>query len=78
MIVAKLKDGDTFRIGDAKYRAMVKLSDAWGCRVWDGEEWTHAPSGGYCWFGFDTEIEGYEKFAPSAMAAGEDVDPMKG
>lgn len=78
-LVGKLKDGDTFRVGDGKYRAMVKQHDAWGCRIWDGESWCHTAAGGYYWFTFDTKIEWHEEFIPKLVApGGESVDPMAG
>lgn len=78
MIVGKVKGGDTFRIGEDRYCAMVKLSDAWGCRIRIGESWEHAENGGYYWFTFDTEIEGYEAFFARPSSGGTSVDPMVG
>lgn len=76
MNVGKIGHGDKFRIGDSTYRAMIKQPDAWGCRRWDNGKWAHTFDGGYYWYEFDTEIEGYEKYSPARLNEGGEVDPM--
>jgi len=70
MTIDKINGGDMFRVGEKRYRAMYKQSDAWGCRIWDGKSWAHTGEGGYFWFKLDTEIEGYEKFTPVPVSGG--------
>lgn len=73
MILANVKDGDTFRIDGEKYRAMIWYRDGWGCRRWESESWSYE----HHWFTLDRTIRDYEKFVPKSLASsGEDVDPM--